>query len=186
MLIFTSSLDACHRVALLLSLWGGFHSAELSSALTERQRSSVLSSFRQRRVAVLVCSDVMSRGMDLEGVSHVVNYYVPLHTSVYVHRVGRTARGGGEGRAISLVKRVEYAHFISTVRRAANSFMKRTRQHRVAMRAGLGRAGLVLSSGRPPRSALQRKAACAPCVRAASCSEMGGCQALTRSRRRIG
>ena len=132
-LVFTSSLDSCHRVARLLSLWGGCSSAEYSSALTQHQRDRLLSAFRGRRLSVLVCSDVMSRGLDISGVSVVVNYDPPVYLQTYLHRIGRTARAGAAGRAVTLLKRSEYGFFVAMAKRAANSFMSRQRQDRQAM-----------------------------------------------------
>ena len=145
-LVFTSSLDACHRVARLLSLWGGMSCAEYSSVLSQKARDALLAAFRRREVAVLVCSDVMARGMDISGVSVVVNYDVPLYIQTYVHRVGRTARGGGEGRAVTLLKRTEYRHFMTMVRRAANSYMQRELQDKAGMEAMQERYVRVLAA----------------------------------------
>lgn len=59
------------------------------------------------RVQVLVASDAMTRGMDVEGVANVVNYDVPVYAKTYVHRVGRTARAGEAGRAFTLLLKRE-------------------------------------------------------------------------------
>ncbi len=67
------------------------------------QRERTLKAFRERRIQVLVCTDVASRGLDVKDVTHVVNYSLPRELESYVHRIGRTARSGKSGVAISLV-----------------------------------------------------------------------------------
>jgi ATP-dependent RNA helicase DeaD len=64
-----------------------------------------MKAFRQGDLHVLVATDVASRGLDIDDVSHVVNYDIPEDAEVYVHRVGRTARMGREGKAFTLVTR---------------------------------------------------------------------------------
>jgi ATP-dependent RNA helicase RhlE len=77
--------------------------ARLHSNRTQQQRESALTGFRKGRYDVLVATDVASRGLDIEGISHVINYDVPQYAEDYVHRVGRTARGTAVGDAITLV-----------------------------------------------------------------------------------
>jgi len=62
----------------------------------------VLSRFRNGALAILVATDVASRGLHIDGVTHVINYDLPQDPEDYVHRIGRTARAGAAGRAISL------------------------------------------------------------------------------------
>ena len=111
--VFTASVDSTHRLARLLQLlWvrGGYGPpwavAEFSSALNQKQRSRLLKRCRDSSggVSVVICSDGMSRGMDLPDVSAVINYDVPRFAKTYVHRCGRTARAGREGRAVSVLE----------------------------------------------------------------------------------
>jgi ATP-dependent RNA helicase DeaD len=67
----------------------------------ERERS--MHSFRTKRITILVCTDVASRGLDVKDISHVINYSIPRELELYVHRIGRTARSGKKGIAMSLV-----------------------------------------------------------------------------------
>jgi ATP-dependent RNA helicase RhlE len=69
---------------------------------SQSQRERVLAAFRQGEVRILVATDIAARGIDVEGVSHVVNYDLPNEPESYVHRIGRTARAGASGTAISL------------------------------------------------------------------------------------
>jgi ATP-dependent RNA helicase DDX51/DBP6 len=121
-IVFTSSIDSTHRLARLLQLlWeaGGYGQssavAEFSSSISAKQRAAILrrcrSSDANQRVSVLVCSDGMSRGMDLPSVSAVINYDVPVFAKTYVHRCGRTARAGREGNAISVLKGGQVSKF---------------------------------------------------------------------------
>jgi ATP-dependent RNA helicase RhlE len=74
-------------------------------AMKERVRA--LDAFRDREVRVLVATDVAQRGLDVEGISHVINYDVPQDPDSYVHRVGRTARAGQKGEAITFMSPAE-------------------------------------------------------------------------------
>lgn len=71
--------------------------------MTQGKRNSVMNQFRTGQLAVLVASDLASRGIDVEGITHVVNFDLPDDPDLYVHRIGRTARAGREGHAWSLV-----------------------------------------------------------------------------------
>ncbi|HYY91186.1 MAG TPA: DEAD/DEAH box helicase, partial [Candidatus Dormibacteraeota bacterium] len=77
----------------------------LHGDMSQPQRNFVSQEFRQRRIDVLVATDVAARGLDIPWVSHVINYDMPEEPKMYFHRVGRTARAGEKGRSISLVSR---------------------------------------------------------------------------------
>jgi ATP-dependent RNA helicase DeaD len=80
------------------------YSAEpLHAGFTQAQRERVTKAFRNGRFNFLIATDVAARGLDIQGITHIINYDVPLDAPVYFHRVGRTARNGGEGTAITLV-----------------------------------------------------------------------------------
>jgi ATP-dependent RNA helicase DeaD len=80
------------------------YSAEpLHAGFTQAQRDRVTNAFRNGRFDLLIATDVAARGLDIQGITHIINYDVPLDAPVYFHRVGRTARNGGEGTAITLV-----------------------------------------------------------------------------------
>lgn len=84
----------------------GINATATHGGLTQSRRSSVMKHFHSQTVHVLVCTDVAARGLDIKGVSHIYNYDIPNDSKEYIHRIGRTARAGKEGRAISiLVKR---------------------------------------------------------------------------------
>jgi len=80
----------------------GFLSAALTGDIDQKKRMKILSQFKDGSLSVLVATDVASRGLHIEGVTHVINYDLPQDVEDYVHRIGRTARAGAEGKAISL------------------------------------------------------------------------------------
>lgn len=69
---------------------------------SQSQRERALAGFKAGRVPVLVATDIASRGIDVDGVTHVINFDLPNQPESYVHRIGRTARAGAAGTAISL------------------------------------------------------------------------------------
>jgi ATP-dependent RNA helicase RhlE len=81
----------------------GIPTVTIHSDRTMEQRMKALERFREGKVRVLVATDVVSRGIDIEGISHVVNYDVPNNPEDYVHRIGRTARAGASGTAYTFV-----------------------------------------------------------------------------------
>ncbi|KPI40225.1 ATP-dependent RNA helicase dbp8 [Cyphellophora attinorum] len=93
----TTTADHLHRTFLQLD----HPVTALHSALPQRQRSANLTAFRARKSRILIATDVASRGLDIPSVRYVVNYDVPRDPADYVHRVGRTARAGRDGTAIT-------------------------------------------------------------------------------------
>jgi len=89
----------------------GYNVQALHAGFTQPQRDRVINSFREGRLKLLVATDVAARGLDIEGITHIINYDVPLEAPVYFHRIGRTARMGQEGTAITLVSHGELTYF---------------------------------------------------------------------------
>jgi ATP-dependent RNA helicase DeaD len=85
----------------------GYPVAALHGDLTQSRREKVLNDFRSDKIKVLIATDVAARGLDIEGVTHVINYDIPEDPEVYVHRIGRTGRAGKEGKAITFVTNQE-------------------------------------------------------------------------------
>jgi ATP-dependent RNA helicase DeaD len=81
----------------------GYVAQALHGGMEQRQRDRVMQLFRQQQADVLVATDVAARGLDIDHVSHVINYDIPTSPEVYVHRIGRTGRIGREGVAMTLV-----------------------------------------------------------------------------------
>ncbi len=86
----------------------GYRCEALHGGLSQDQRDRVMKKFRAEKTDLLVATDVAARGLDIQHVSHVVNYDVPTSTEAYVHRIGRTGRAGREGVAISLAEPREH------------------------------------------------------------------------------
>jgi len=81
----------------------GFKAEAFHSDLGQKEREAILSEFKNKRVPVLIGTDVLSRGIDVEGISLVINFDVPHDPEDYIHRIGRTARAATTGTAITLV-----------------------------------------------------------------------------------
>lgn len=81
----------------------GFNAGALHGDMEQSERTATLDKFRKSEIALLVCSDVAARGLDIDAVSHVFNFDVPFNAEDYVHRIGRTARAGLSGTAYTLV-----------------------------------------------------------------------------------
>ena len=101
-LIFTRTKRGADRVAKYLE-GAGVNAASIHGDKTQGQRERALASFKAGQVRALVATDIAARGIDIDSVSHVINYELPNVPEAYVHRIGRTARAGADGIAISLV-----------------------------------------------------------------------------------
>ncbi|MEU8341255.1 DEAD/DEAH box helicase [Spirillospora sp. NPDC048832] len=101
-MIFCQTKRACDRVAADLAQ-RGFDAAAVHGDLGQSQRERALRAFRNGKIGVLVATDVAARGLDVDDVTHVVNYECPDSADTYVHRIGRTGRAGKEGVAVTLI-----------------------------------------------------------------------------------
>jgi ATP-dependent RNA helicase DeaD len=93
----------------------------IHGGLTQNKRAKTIELFNDAKAGVLICTDVASRGMHIDNVSHVYNYEIPKDPKDYVHRIGRTARAGGAGKAINLLSDYDHDNF-SRVMRDYRSF----------------------------------------------------------------
>ena len=100
-LVFVNMRRSAERIVRTLEA-NGCSAAAITGDVDQRRRLKVLGDFKEGRLPILVATDVASRGLHIEAVTHVVNYDLPLDPEDYVHRVGRTARAGASGHAISL------------------------------------------------------------------------------------
>ena len=101
-LVFVRTKSGAERLARKLSS-GGLKAAALHADRTQAERTQAVEGFRSGRYRVLVATDVAARGLDIDGITHVVNYEVPANRETYVHRVGRTGRADATGTALTLV-----------------------------------------------------------------------------------
>jgi superfamily II DNA/RNA helicase len=105
-IVFTATkIDADQLAGRLAD--AGFESAALHGDLPQGARNRTIKALRERRVRVLVATDVAARGIDIPGITHVFNYDLPKFAEDYVHRIGRTGRAGRSGIAVSLVHHAE-------------------------------------------------------------------------------
>jgi ATP-dependent RNA helicase RhlB len=100
-LVFVNTKRAAERVEDYLNA-NGFQAATLSGDVPQPKRLRLLKEFQEGKLPILVATDVAARGLHIPDVSHVINYDLPQDAEDYVHRIGRTARAGAEGDAISL------------------------------------------------------------------------------------
>lgn len=114
--IFLRTKDRTERVSRTLHK-RGINAATIHGDRSQSQRQQALDGFRSGKYRFLVATDVAARGLDIEGVSHVINYDIPPTADDYLHRVGRTARASAEGDAITFVCPNEVS-FLEAVERA--------------------------------------------------------------------
>jgi len=108
-LVFTRTKHTANRVAEQLTR-AGFSAEAIHGNKSQGARQRALEGFRAGHVRVLVATDIAARGIDVDGITHVVNYELPNVPDTYVHRIGRTARAGAAGAAISLCDGEERAY----------------------------------------------------------------------------
>ncbi|MEO1610399.1 MAG: DEAD/DEAH box helicase [Pseudomonadota bacterium] len=112
-IVFARTKRGADRVAKHLE-GAGIRAAAIHGNKSQNQRERALEAFRHSKVQVLVATDIAARGIDIDGVSHVINYELPETPEAYVHRIGRTARAGASGSAISFCDgpEIKYLHSI--------------------------------------------------------------------------
>lgn len=96
--------------------FSGIDALAIHGGLTQSKRNNVMKLFHSGESCVLVCTDVAARGLDIHGVSHVYNYDIPWESKQYIHRIGRTARAGKEGKAINILSRKDYDNFSNVLK----------------------------------------------------------------------
>jgi ATP-dependent RNA helicase RhlB len=112
-LIFVNTRAMAERLEALLNA-NNYLTASITGEIPQRKRMKILDLFKKGELPIMVATDVASRGLHIEGVTHVINYDLPQDREDYVHRIGRTARAGAEGKAISLACE-EYVHSLEDI-----------------------------------------------------------------------
>lgn len=110
-MVFTRTCDATRRLALVLRNLG-LEAIPISGQMSQPKRIGALNKFKAGERNILICTDVASRGLDIPSVDVVLNYDIPTNSKDYIHRVGRTARAGRSGRAISIVTQYDVELFL--------------------------------------------------------------------------
>ncbi len=108
-IVFTNMKHAANRVASKLHA-AGIQVTAIHGDKTQAARIKALDGFKKGRVRVLMATDVAARGLDVDDISHVINYDLPMEAETYVHRIGRTARAGAGGIAISFCSAEDRGH----------------------------------------------------------------------------
>nr|POF22998.1 dead-box atp-dependent rna helicase 28 [Quercus suber] len=124
-IIFSGTKQAAHRLKILFGL-AGLKAAELHGNLTQIQRLDALELFRKQQVDFLIATDVAARGLDIIGVQTVINYECPREYKSYIHRVGRTARAGREGYAVTFVTDNDRSLLKDIAKKAGSKLRSRT------------------------------------------------------------
>ncbi|MGE3609210.1 MAG: DEAD/DEAH box helicase [Bacteriovoracaceae bacterium] len=106
-LVFTRTKHGANKIVDYLNHYK-ISSAAIHGNKSQSAREQALNNFKQGKIKVLIATDIAARGIDVQGVSHVINYDLPVEAESYVHRIGRTARAGKDGQAISFCDETEY------------------------------------------------------------------------------
>ncbi|KAI8068470.1 P-loop containing nucleoside triphosphate hydrolase protein [Gongronella butleri] len=127
-LCFTKSVESARQLRMLLDTFNKglpddqrLSVVEYSSDLTNAKRKAMMKQFKDGQIDLMICSDLIGRGIDLDNVSVVISYDIPLFMDKYIHRVGRTARAGRSGTAYTLVETKEARYFKAMLRQAGHA-----------------------------------------------------------------
>jgi CxxC-x17-CxxC domain-containing protein len=129
-IIFTRTKRGAHQLARKLKR-SGYNADALHGNLSQPQRDRVTRNFRKHRIDFLVATDIAARGLDITGITHIVNYNIPRETLSYFHRIGRTARMEAEGTAITFVAHGEEKAMADIKARTSTSITELTTNVRV-------------------------------------------------------
>jgi superfamily II DNA/RNA helicase len=116
----------------------GYNSATLHGDMVQSSRTLTMKKFKANEYDYLICSDVAARGLDIDELSHVFNFDVPMHPEDYVHRIGRTGRAGKKGRAISLAWKEDKKYIISIEKLTGQSIPQLNIEHKEGTDTKLG------------------------------------------------
>ena len=110
-ILFASSKQKVKELNITLKR-KGFNVGAMHSDLVQREREEIMLAFKNRRISVLIATDIVSRGIDIDDIQMVINYDVPRDPEDYAHRIGRTARANREGQAITMVTPKDWQHLL--------------------------------------------------------------------------
>ena len=122
-LIFASSIKSVKEITKTLNR-SGFKSSDMHSELNQEQRESTIRDFKNKKIKILVATDILSRGIDIKGIELVINYEVPHDAEDYVHRIGRTARADKTGEAITFINSKQVSNFMDIEKLIENTVPK--------------------------------------------------------------
>ena len=110
-IVFASSKIKVKELSLRLKT-KGFNVGAMHSDLEQKEREEIMLGFKNRRISILIATDIVSRGIDIDDIQMVINYDVPRDPEDYVHRIGRTARANRDGQAVTLVTPRDWQHLL--------------------------------------------------------------------------
>ena len=122
-LIFASSIKSVKEIKKTLNR-SGFKSSDMHSELNQEQRENTIRDFKNKKIKILVATDILSRGIDIKGIELVINYEVPHDAEDYVHRIGRTARADKTGEAITFINSKQVSNFMDIEKLIENTVPK--------------------------------------------------------------
>ena len=146
-IVFTRTKRGANNLARKLEKAGMF-SAAIHGNKSQSARQKALEAFRRKQVSVLVATDVAARGIDIDGVTHVINFDMPVEAESYVHRIGRTGRAGAEGVAISFCTDDERGE-LHSIERLIGQKIVRTEKKQSEVGSQSARSGSQESRGLP-------------------------------------
>ena len=109
-ILFTSRKTKVKEISLMLKKQG-FNVGEMHSDLSQSERDEIMFLYKSRKIDIIVATDILARGIDIDDIRIVINYDVPRDCDDYIHRIGRTARAGTKGRAITFVSEEDQEYF---------------------------------------------------------------------------
>ncbi|KIK71025.1 hypothetical protein GYMLUDRAFT_235410 [Collybiopsis luxurians FD-317 M1] len=141
-IVFLRSKKLAHQMRIIFSLLG-LKCGELHGDLTQEQRLKALQEFRDGMVDYLMATDLAARGLDIKGIETVINYDMPGQLAQYLHRVGRTARAGNQGRSVTLVGEADRKMLKAAIKHASD---KDKIRHRIVPQDAVGKWAQKLES----------------------------------------
>ncbi|MFH1969942.1 MAG: DEAD/DEAH box helicase [Verrucomicrobiota bacterium] len=146
-LVFTQMKHVANRVADIL-LSAGIQTSVIHGNKSQSARTQAMTGFKTGRMRVLVATDIAARGIDVDGITHVINYDLPNEPHIYVHRIGRTARAGAEGDAVSFCC-AEERNFLRDIERLLRKSVPADLKH--AYHSETARTATGAAAQPPPR-----------------------------------
>ena len=109
-ILFTSRKNKVKDISIALKK-RGYNVGEMHSNLSQSERDEIMYLFKSRKIDIIVATDILARGIDIDDIRLVINFDVPRDCDDYIHRIGRTARAGSEGRAVTLISVEDQSYF---------------------------------------------------------------------------
>jgi ATP-dependent RNA helicase DeaD len=184
-IIFVKTKHATSRLALRLAK-AGHHAEAIHGDLRQSKRDSVIAAFRAKKHRILVATDIAARGLDIPHIEHVINYDLPQAADDFIHRIGRTARAGATGEAISLVSPADRIKWEAIAKLTGDASASSGKQERAETgnKPQKSRSRNGRRNGKPAAQAQDRPQGASGSSRAGAPMPEGAPRRLRRSERR--